>query len=290
MSIRAQWWLVGAIGLSACGGNLYADIPLQPGGADPILQGEVRRAIAGDRAALLALGKRYETGTGVRKDLRKAEKIYNKAAAAHNAISWVYIPSPNNSLGQVVPYKRKEGKSGEVFINAKLIPFIPDVNFKRFEYGLSEIPCEEHEEKRAEEKAESYLKRVLSSPQKPNFKCITKQLSKSDLMQARGKNKYLSYMKIISTRKKINNVCDANFLNDLGKLSLEGLQIASITVGLIKENCENKSNALSLYVKAYNNGLLYAEEYINRTNKISIDSQLRKELNSLESKVEESVR
>ena len=50
-------------------------------------------AAAGDKHAQLALGVRYETGDGVPRDLKQAEKLYVRAARTESRPRYVYSPA-----------------------------------------------------------------------------------------------------------------------------------------------------------------------------------------------------
>jgi|GEM_PF-1572490 len=81
-----------AIPLAGCAVTSYAGIPLAEGAADPELQSLARRARGGDRFAQLDLGIRYEEGISVPVSLRRAERLYAKAAANSGGPMWVYSP------------------------------------------------------------------------------------------------------------------------------------------------------------------------------------------------------
>ena len=77
-------------------------------GLDLRAAGEVgllaRAAQAGDKAAQLALGERFEEGRGVPEDLERACRLYEAAAATTGGTMFVYSPPvrPGGS-GQVIP-------------------------------------------------------------------------------------------------------------------------------------------------------------------------------------------
>jgi TPR repeat protein len=61
-------------------------------------------AAAGDKLAQLALGIRFETGDGVPRDLRRAEKLYARAARTDARPSYVYSPAVGKErYGRLIP-------------------------------------------------------------------------------------------------------------------------------------------------------------------------------------------
>lgn len=62
-----------------------------------------RLASGGDKHAQLELGIRFEEGRGVERDLKKAKKLYGKAASGSGGQIWVYSPPVGNSPGRVIP-------------------------------------------------------------------------------------------------------------------------------------------------------------------------------------------
>ena len=62
-----------------------------------------QRANTGDKHAQLELGIRFEEGRGVERDLKKARKLYGKAASDSGGTIWVYSPPVGNSPGRVIP-------------------------------------------------------------------------------------------------------------------------------------------------------------------------------------------
>jgi hypothetical protein len=99
--------LTAALLLAACAASPYAGIPLAPGAADPALQDEVRRAMAGDKHAQLALGIRFEEGNGVPTDYRKAKRLYELAASDSGGTTWVYSPPVSkNDTGRTLAVDR----------------------------------------------------------------------------------------------------------------------------------------------------------------------------------------
>ncbi|WP_300538577.1 SEL1-like repeat protein [Sphingosinicella sp.] len=90
--------------LVGCAVDPYADIALQPGAASTLVQEEARRAMAGDKYAQLALGKRFEAGIGVPQSYRKAKRLYEQAASDSGGIVWVYSPPVGKEkTGRTVP-------------------------------------------------------------------------------------------------------------------------------------------------------------------------------------------
>jgi len=62
-----------------------------------------RLASADDKQAQLQLGIRFEEGRGVERNLKKAKKLYGKAASDSGGQIWVYSPPVGNSPGRVIP-------------------------------------------------------------------------------------------------------------------------------------------------------------------------------------------
>jgi hypothetical protein len=112
--------------LGGCAGNPYAGIPLAPGAADPVLQDDVRRAMAGDKHAQLAPGIRYEEGDGVPTSYRKAKALYMLAAADSGGTLWVYSPPiSKNDRGRVIPVNQGPRTAGLDAAKARLDEFSP---------------------------------------------------------------------------------------------------------------------------------------------------------------------
>lgn len=122
MSILKRWWLGAAFGLTAaCASNPYAGVSLEPGAADPELQDEIRRAMAGDKYAQLSLGVRYETGDGVSVDYKKARQFYHQAAGDSSGVIWIYMPPTNkNDRGRVHPVSYGKKEQGLIEAKSKL--------------------------------------------------------------------------------------------------------------------------------------------------------------------------
>lgn len=90
--------------LAGCARASFAGIPFAPGAAAGELQRLARSAEAGDKAALLELGVRYEEGRGVPVDLPRAARLYGLAAASSGGTMFVYMPPVGGArYGSVVP-------------------------------------------------------------------------------------------------------------------------------------------------------------------------------------------
>lgn len=61
------------------------------------------RADDGDKAAQLALGIAYETGTGVPQDHRRAAQLYRRAATPVSGMVYIYSPAVGRAPAQVMP-------------------------------------------------------------------------------------------------------------------------------------------------------------------------------------------
>lgn len=62
------------------------------------------QAQSGDKHAQLELGKRFESGRGVERDLGKAQKLYRLAASDSGGTIWIYSPAVGNGTkGRVIP-------------------------------------------------------------------------------------------------------------------------------------------------------------------------------------------
>jgi TPR repeat protein len=85
---------VGASSLGACAArSVYEGIPLDKGAAEPGLQDLAKRAKAGNRQARLELGKRFEDGRGVVRDVQRACAIFTRTPSGTARETWVYTPS-----------------------------------------------------------------------------------------------------------------------------------------------------------------------------------------------------
>lgn len=84
--------------LTACAApTRYMGIPFTPGAAPADLQSTARLAATGDKHAQLALGIAYEEGRGVARDLRRATKLYRRAAADSGGLKFLYAPAVGKS-------------------------------------------------------------------------------------------------------------------------------------------------------------------------------------------------
>ena len=66
----------------------------------PIL---AQRASIGDKYAQLELGIRFEEGRGVERDLKKARKLFGKAASDSGGTTQVYLPPVDRAPGRLYP-------------------------------------------------------------------------------------------------------------------------------------------------------------------------------------------
>jgi hypothetical protein len=104
---------LGFLVLAGCAApTSFQGIPFAAGAADPELAGLAMRASSGDRHALLELGIRFEEGRGVPVDLRRAARLYRRAAATTGGSTMIYVPPTRRggsgyvmpvNLGPVVP-------------------------------------------------------------------------------------------------------------------------------------------------------------------------------------------
>jgi hypothetical protein len=101
----ALWPIAAALLLTACGpATSYQGISLAAGGADPAIQSLASRAASGDKWAQLELGIRFEEGSGVPMDWRRAERLYAGAARATGGTIMVYVPPVRRGgSGSVMP-------------------------------------------------------------------------------------------------------------------------------------------------------------------------------------------
>ncbi|HEX8643195.1 MAG TPA: hypothetical protein VF702_04700 [Allosphingosinicella sp.] len=110
-------------GVAACstGADRYQGISLAADNPDAELRGLARRASEGDKHAQLALGIRFETGDGVPLDLRRAERLYRKAAATTGDVRAVYFPSVRpKTQGKVLPSWFRPPQAGLPAAQARL--------------------------------------------------------------------------------------------------------------------------------------------------------------------------
>jgi len=66
----------------------------------------------GDKAAQLALGRRYEAGIGVRRNLKRAAALYAMASRFTPGTVYVYSPGFGNVGGQVIPVNIGSDQAG----------------------------------------------------------------------------------------------------------------------------------------------------------------------------------
>ena len=100
--------LLPALMLAGCAApSRYMGIDIASTSADverADLQSLASRAQSGDKQAQLELGIRFEEGRGVTRDLKKARKLYAKAATSSGGTIWVYSPPVGNGTsGRVIP-------------------------------------------------------------------------------------------------------------------------------------------------------------------------------------------
>lgn len=92
-----------ALALAACGApGSYMGLDLTAASPTPV-QRLAAAARAGDKAAQLALGTRFEHGRGVPEDLDRACRLYESAAATTGGTIYVYSPPVGQSAGRVIP-------------------------------------------------------------------------------------------------------------------------------------------------------------------------------------------
>lgn len=78
------------------------------------------RATGGDKEAALALGRRHALGAGVKKDVRRAAKLYRQAASFTAGTTYVYSPPVGkNGRGTVIPVRTGPDRVG-----------LPDAKFR----------------------------------------------------------------------------------------------------------------------------------------------------------------
>ncbi|MGV3555288.1 MAG: SEL1-like repeat protein [Croceibacterium sp.] len=115
-----------ACALGACAaGSSYMGIPLDApvaAGPDAALRNLAARAQAGDKHAQLELGIAFEESRGVRRDLRKAERLYRLAATDSGGTMWVYTPPATpGERGRVMPLNQGPRNSGLAEAKRRLI-------------------------------------------------------------------------------------------------------------------------------------------------------------------------
>lgn len=84
--------------LVGCTAGTYADIPLAAGAGGLELQDLATRARANDKQAQLELGKRFEEGRGVPRDLRRARALYGAAAKDVGGTRMMFVPDRSKSV------------------------------------------------------------------------------------------------------------------------------------------------------------------------------------------------
>ena len=111
-----------AFALAACAApSSYMGISLNSTATDAAIRQQALRAMSGDKQAQLDLGIRFEEGLGVRRDLRKAKKLYLKAASDSGGTIWVYSPPVGNGTsGRVIPLQSGIKVSGLAEANRRL--------------------------------------------------------------------------------------------------------------------------------------------------------------------------
>lgn len=82
-------------------------------GAGSVSGGLVGCVDAGDKPALLALGRRYESGDGVPRDYRRAAQLYKQAAKFTSGTMFVYSPPVSKKAGgRVIPIRTGPDQPG----------------------------------------------------------------------------------------------------------------------------------------------------------------------------------
>ena len=100
------------LALQGCGASSYAGIPLAAGAADPELQDLARRARAGDAHAQLELGIRFEEGRGVPVHMRRARKLYLRAASGTGSSRIMHVPASSGSGRAAIPVSLGQSGAG----------------------------------------------------------------------------------------------------------------------------------------------------------------------------------
>lgn len=116
---RYIWWRSSVVGvciisLAACAApSQYMGIRLAGGRADPELQQLANRARAGDKQAQLELGIAFEEGRCVRRDRKRAERLYAAAAADVGGRIWIFSPPVRKGAsGRTVPVDQAPAQRG----------------------------------------------------------------------------------------------------------------------------------------------------------------------------------
>lgn len=107
--VRAAALLLVATAASGCVG-------LRPDCARPgltAIEATRCRAEGGDKAAALELGRRYEAGRDVPRDLARAARLYRQAAQFTSGTTYVYSPPVGkNGRGTVIPVRTGTDQPG----------------------------------------------------------------------------------------------------------------------------------------------------------------------------------
>jgi TPR repeat protein len=77
-------------------------------------------AATGDKAMMLELAKRLESGDGITADPERAEDLYERAAAFVSGTTYIYVPGVGKSPGYVMPVRVGQD-----------IPGMPEAKFRR---------------------------------------------------------------------------------------------------------------------------------------------------------------
>ena len=93
-------------------GGCAARIPLAAGAIDAEIQELALRAEEGDKQAQLELGIRFEEGRGLPVDLRRAERLYRRAARDSGGTVWAYAPSVAGTPGHAFPVRSEPRQPG----------------------------------------------------------------------------------------------------------------------------------------------------------------------------------
>lgn len=77
-------------------------------------------ARAGDKRAQLELGKWYEEGHGVARDLHRAKKLYRAAASDTPDKTWIFVPQAGSTPGAVMAVTPGTRAAGLIEAQARL--------------------------------------------------------------------------------------------------------------------------------------------------------------------------
>lgn len=96
------------LALLACAApRSYEGVSFAPDAAPAEIQALARAAAAGNKQAQLDLGIRYEEGNGVPRDLKRAERLYRRAASDTGGTTYVYTPPVGkHGKGMVLPMNK----------------------------------------------------------------------------------------------------------------------------------------------------------------------------------------